>query len=806
MCYYTGVIKRQNPNFNSEPPHIRYKYEVYTHPIVDWVNRIGLEKNWWGRLLLKAEAAFNIRRLFVLMLFSFVLAWVVSFELPVPISYQVGEIASTTLNSPMSFQMIDEVSTEEQRREAAERVLPIFDFDIEAYDKVSSRLLHTFRQLRTELRNKKLNQKLPLEWVQQKINSQLGIDCPEYLVSWLVRSEFNTNIETTILNILDQWFSEKIISKAENEKITRFTTVSMRSRQRPERELIIDRNEFMVLGDHDLFRLKDFPGLDRLSPEERDNLYSFTHLMLVPNVSLNEQDGAIRRTTAQDMVPPVIINIKKNQPIITEGSRITPRDLAIVHQIQGLQKENSPSLKSFFVSLILVTLMLAARSFFKHYSSQRFKITGKDFFVMSLIMLGEVVFTKSFLFVTEGSILTRFSSLLPSDVFLALAPLASGPMLVALLLTSGEVVFFFSLFLGAIVGMMVGHSYFWILFVWISGLAASRGVLSCKTRNDIYLGGIRCGIVSAVVLGCWQIVQNYQAVNFVRDLMILIGAGFFSGILSAMMAMVFVPILESLFNYTTDVKLLELSNLNHPLLKEMLVKSPGTYHHSMMVGSMVEAAAEEIGANPLLGKVICYYHDIGKLVHANYFIENQKVGQNPHDHISPYMSKTLLIAHVKDGVEMGMKYKLGQPIIDGILQHHGTTLINFFYNKALDMAEEGQEVAEEDFRYPGPKPQFREAALCMLADSIEAAARSLDEPTPARLQNIVRNIIQKKFLDGQLDECNLTLKDLTKVENAFVRILFGIYHQRIDYPKESIAHQTLGLTGKPLKQNERSKV
>jgi hypothetical protein len=234
------------------------------------------------------------------------------------------------------------------------------------------------------------------------------------------------------------------------------------------------------------------------------------------------------------------------------------------------------------------------------------------------------------------------------------------------------------------------------------------------------------------------------------------------------------------------VKLLELSNLNHPLLKDMIVKAPGTYHHSMLVGSMVEAAAEEIGANPLLAKVMSYYHDIGKMEHANYFIENQKPGQNPHDHISPYMSKTLLVAHVKDGVEMGMAHKLGKPIIDGIIQHHGTTLISYFYNKAMDLkTEDDCEVSEEEFRYPGPKPQFREAALCMLADSIEAASRSLDEPTPVRLQNIVRNIVQRKFMEGQLDECSLTLKDLSKVEQAFTRILLGIYHQRIDYPRSA---------------------
>jgi putative nucleotidyltransferase with HDIG domain len=216
------------------------------------------------------------------------------------------------------------------------------------------------------------------------------------------------------------------------------------------------------------------------------------------------------------------------------------------------------------------------------------------------------------------------------------------------------------------------------------------------------------------------------------------------------------------------------------------VKAPGTYHHSLLVGTMAEAAAEQIGANSLFAKVAAYYHDIGKMNHASYFIENQKPGHNPHDHLSPHMSKTVLIAHVKDGVEMALEHKLGRPIIDVILQHHGTTVISFFLNKAKEMVDEDmQEIDEEGFRYPGPKPQFREAALCMLADSIEAAARSLDEPTPMRLQNIVKNIINRKFMDGQLEECNLTLRDLSTIEESFIRTLLSIYHQRIDYPKNA---------------------
>lgn len=265
-----------------------------------------------------------------------------------------------------------------------------------------------------------------------------------------------------------------------------------------------------------------------------------------------------------------------------------------------------------------------------------------------------------------------------------------------------------------------------------------------------------------------------------------VSAAFGAGILSALTTMMLIPLIETAFNVTTDVKLMELSNLNHPLLKAMIVKAPGTYHHSLIVGAMCEAAGDEIGANSLLAKVMSYYHDIGKMDHAQYFIENQRPDYNPHDQISPYMSKTILVAHVKDGAELGMKHKLGKPIIDGILQHHGTTLISFFYNKALESQDEDiDQVNEEDFRYPGPKPQFREAALVMLADSVEAAARSLDDPTPSRLQNIVKNIIHRKFTDGQLDECDLTLKDLTIIEQCFNRVLLGVYHQRIDYPKRA---------------------
>ncbi len=256
------------------------------------------------------------------------------------------------------------------------------------------------------------------------------------------------------------------------------------------------------------------------------------------------------------------------------------------------------------------------------------------------------------------------------------------------------------------------------------------------------------------------------------------------GLLSAMIVNGTIPLVESLFKYTTDIKLLELANLNTPVLRDLMIQAPGTYHHSVVVGNLVEAAAEAINANPLLARVAAYYHDIGKVRKPLYFIENLGSGENKHDKLAPSMSALILMAHVKDGVELAREHKLGTTLVEIIRQHHGTALIKFFYDKARSKQDpESQQVEERDYRYPGPKPQTREAALIMLADAVEAASRTLTDPTPARIQGMVQKIINNIFIDGQLDECELTLKDLHNIAKSFNGILSGIYHHRIDYPE-----------------------
>jgi putative nucleotidyltransferase with HDIG domain len=269
---------------------------------------------------------------------------------------------------------------------------------------------------------------------------------------------------------------------------------------------------------------------------------------------------------------------------------------------------------------------------------------------------------------------------------------------------------------------------------------------------------------------------------------------FCSGMLSAVITSSLIPIFEAVLGYTTSLKLLELSNFNHPLLHDLMLKAPGTYHHSVIVGSLAELAADRIKANSILARVSAYYHDIGKMNKPLYFIENQTPNQNPHDQLQPSMSAKILFSHVKDGAKMGREHGLGSSIVNIIEQHHGTTLVAYFFNKAKNQqANEHQGCDESHFRYPGPKPQTREAAVVMLADACEAATRSISEITAAKIQGMVHTIMTKRLLEEQFSECDLTLRDLKEIEDCFVRTLVSLYHHRIQYPDQKNASASLQI-------------
>ncbi len=776
--------------------HSRVNYEDHSHKFLDYVNRLGLEKTFAGRLLNTLEEKIQIRKFAFVFLFSVILAYALTFELKMPTNFQIGETAKVDVISPISFEMVDEVTSEEKRIKAENAVPVIFDYDPAIFERVSGSVYRAFRVMRSDIKKISWPKSAAAREEKQKeffihkgeFEKELGVTVADYLFEWLVENRFSARLENAVIRNLDVWYQSKIsenpdrsIPSQQHQVIAKTLTKNTKGR-----EVGIKKSEIMDSLSQEVFVLKDFRGLEKAKTQDINNVQAFGRTLIYPNLTLNKQEMTQRKESARSSVLPITIAVKKNQTIISEGSVVQPFQMALVKEIQALKSDRRHDIMSIAIALSFLALIVVFFQYLRRFSGGKIKVETKDIIVMGLVALAIVIITKIFLFTTETAFISKFGAWMPSSLFLFAAPIAAGPMLVGLVIQSGEVVWLFTAFTSIMMGIMTEMNFPFMMITFAGGIAAARGVYSCKKRNDIYWAGVRTGLVNALMIALVLTMTKMDQDNFARELLFSVPAGFVGGILSSMVAMMLIPLIESLFNYTTDVKLLELSNLNHPLLKEMIVKAPGTYHHSMLVGSMVEAASEEIGANPLLGKVMCYYHDIGKTEHANYFIENQKPGSNPHDHISPYLSKTLLIAHVKDGVELGIEYKLGKPIIDGVIQHHGTTLISYFYNKAIDVRPEGaSEVQEEEFRYPGPKPQFREAALCMLADSIEAASRSLDEPNPMRLQNIVRNIVQRKFMEGQLDECNLTLRDLSKVETAFTRILLGIYHQRIDYPKSA---------------------
>lgn len=797
------IFRRNDPSKDSkkdlkkdlkiDAPVSRVNYEDHSLKFLDWVDQLGFEKTWLGKLLVEIEERFRARRFGIIFLFSLILAYAITFEINTPMEFQIGDIVKFEVSSPVSFEMVDEVTTEEKRVRAELSVPVILDYDPQVYERVASQVFRAFRLMRQELRKEIWPRSAYAREIKIKdfythkgeFEKALGTSVSDLTFDWLVRDRFNPRTENLVVHILESWYDYKIIENLDRSLPATQMMVLARtiSKHNQGREFSLKRTEVLDSTLPEQFTLPPSKLLEGMNAAEQNYLLSFARSLIYPNLTPNKQEVASRRQAARDSVLPITISVKKNQTLLPAGTVIQPFHMAMLKEIETLRSDRRHDIIALAMAAAFWAIIVVFFQYFRRFTKYRVDVPTKDLWVMGFVTLLTVISVKLFMFLTETAFVTKFGSI-PHSFFLFLMPVALAPMLVGLLIQAGEIVWLFTAFISLALGFMTEMNFDFVLVAFAGGIAAARGVYNCKKRNDIYWAGVRTGTVNAIVITLLSVISKLDQAGFSRELVYVIPAGFLSGIISSMGALMVIPLLESLFQYTTDVKLLELSNLNHPLLKEMIVKAPGTYHHSMLVGSMVEAASEDIGANPLLGKVMCYYHDIGKMEHSNYFIENQKPGQNPHDHISPYMSKTLLIAHVKDGVEMGIAHKLGKPIIDGIIQHHGTTLISYFYNKALDLkAQDDTQVSEEDFRYPGPKPQFREAALCMLADSIEAASRSLDEPTPVRLQNIVRNIVQRKFMEGQLDDCSLTLKDLSKVEVAFARILLGIYHQRIDYPK-----------------------
>ena len=380
---------------------------------------------------------------------------------------------------------------------------------------------------------------------------------------------------------------------------------------------------------------------------------------------------------------------------------------------------------------------------------------------------------------------TIFIAKISSQISGYIIPTAFASMLIALTLNS-RLALGMTFLIGINIGFIFLGEIDYTIVALAGGLISIFSIRKATQRSSLTRAGLLIAAVNVVsIISLGLIHRNPTNLMFRSSMW-----GVLNGFISAILTLGILPFLETFFDISSSFRLMELTNPNQPLLKQLLVEAPGTYHHSVVVGNLAEAATEEIGGNSLLARVGAYYHDIGKLKRPYFFAENQEAYKNIHDELEPSLSALVIASHVKEGVDLARKHKLPKPIIEIINQHHGTGIISYFYHRALQSnIDKSGEIDEESYRYSGPKPQSKEAGVILLADMLEAEARTLNNPTASRIKSLTQNVINKNLVNGQLDDCNLTLRELNKIKDVFSRILTGMFHNRVEYPDEELINK-----------------
>ena len=531
-------------------------------------------------------------------------------------------------------------------------------------------------------------------------------------------------------------------------------------------------------------RMASVPGnlLSDFPPGLRRAVVHLARRQIRPNLTINIAETENRRVRAAEAVKDAVIQIKRGQRVIGDGELINQSHLVILRAMRA-QTHQLDRFRTHLGGSALIALLIGAAYAFHRAAFRRFRPTRKDALLLGMVLLGMLGLIQLWVAVADA-VHDKYPRI-PVEALYYLVPVAAGGMLARFIL-SAEMALFFTVVLACLSGVMLSNSLSFGVYSLITSLVAAQRIPHAHDRVGIFKAGAVTGVVGFLTVVAFGLAEGK---GLPPEWLLTAACSLIGNTLAVpVLVMAMTPLIEASFGYASDIKLLELANLNHPALKELIVQAPGTYHHSIIVGSLVEGAAEAIGANPLLARSCAYYHDLGKGRNPLYFGENQK-GENRHDSLAPAMSALIIKRHVTDGSEMARQYKLPKLVADAVPQHHGTRLVGYFYQKALKEIEgkEGAPQIEESlYRYPGPKPQFREAALVMIADAVEAASRSLPEPSTAKLQALVQKMINLIFSEGQLEECDLTLKDLNLIAQSFVRTLEGIYHARPAYSPAAV--------------------
>lgn len=482
---------------------------------------------------------------------------------------------------------------------------------------------------------------------------------------------------------------------------------------------------------------------------------------LRPNFVLNPKETDLRKQVALKSIDPVRITVKSGQIVVRRGDVVTEEQMQMMAEL-GLYRGQVGMGRLLGLALYVLLVMGMMLLFFYKFSPEVFNDDRRLLLVGLLFLVTLAV----------GRIGHYYSDFV--------TPIAVGPLLTAILVNP-RAALALAIASAMMFGLITDQNMRVVSFVLLGSAAGVYSISKSSQGYSLVKAGLWIAAANVLALVCTGLIEGLEYPQILRD-----GAmGAIGGVAAAILSIGLLPYLEEAFRITTTEKLLSLARPNHPLLQRLLLEAPGTYYHSILVGNLAETAADKIGADPVLSRVGAYYHDVGKIQRPYFFVENQANLENPHAKLSPSLSTMIVTSHIRDGIEFCREYKLPQSVVDIVGQHHGTSLVSYFYKQAAE-GEHGECIIEEDFRYDGPKPQTKEAALIMLADACEAAVRSIAKPNMNRIENTVRRIINERLRDGQLNECDLTLRDLNVIGDVFIRVLCSTCHSRIEYPAEAI--------------------
>ncbi len=714
------------------------------------------------------------------------------FRLQPPPSLPLGSPAPRDIRAPFDLQIQDEVATRQKREEARGKVEPLYDWDSAQGDALVRKISASFSSARTVLDDYRRYvadpQRTPAEKKEAEerlldaLSDLLGTGMSRFALRQFQAEGFSPRAEQLVEALVSQVAARKIV--ADQQSLEKSPAIRIRDIRRSGSEWEQKNpasNEILSLATARRLPGVLMEGAVGLPQGERGALEEYARNLIQPNLTFNSEETARRQEAAAAQVEPLVVFVKKGQIILRAGEKVDDSAKQKIDAFQSASQAfvNLPLLSSLalFAFLLLAFLFMYLKTYRKLHNPRLnlFVLVLQIMIIFILVSQGLLIALRALAETTKQPLLSR------PEMLYFLIPVAAGAMLVTFLVDK-HIAIVYSVVFSVLFGVLLDFNYPMMLYSMLSCFTGVYAGYNLAQRAAQWKAGLLLGGVNAVL--AIAALANDPAWEHPAKMLIPAGLAMVSGVpLTTMLVSPLVPLFENAYGILTEVRLLELSNMNHPLLRRLALDAPGTYNHSVMMATLSESAANAIGANGLFCRVACYYHDIGKILNPVYFVENQVPGQNPHDRLSPRISALIIAAHVKEGVAMARQYHLPQAVLDIIPQHHGTRKIAYFYDKALTLHDpEKGTIGESDYQYPGPKPQTREAAIIMLADGVEAGSRVLKEPSHQRLLGLIEEITSRVVQEGQLDDCNLTFRDLARVQEAFLQILVGVFSRRVSYP------------------------